>query len=397
MTLPVIKWRESFGYGGLVWSQIYLNVGRSTNSDYGTVGAAGSGSLAQWGRGTGADAGYSQQNSCLGVRATTLGYAGAIDTSVDKIGVACAYNQGGVVGGSVICEYWDDDGAGNGTFDRALLHLSIETLADGRICAKNGTGSGSAGPGTIIGISTFVMPVGLNGPAGNYTHVEIVPAPGHPLIHATNGGVRVYANGTLVLDLQGVATRNALGGSGKIGYVQPRSNARSTNLITDVVIHDCSGSDFSDGRIGDKRVSYRHALTAGTYTAGTAVGAGSLLACVSEQAADGDTTYIDFDDTGLPKAASFVCQAMPANTISIDEVTELVIVRKADASTNTGRQLMKSGATLVDNGSDVAAPTGYNLFTQVGAAPGHMVDPNTSAAWTISNCDAVEVGYRRTA
>ena len=122
-----------------------------------------------------------------------------------------------------------------------------------------------------------------------------------------------------------------------------------------------------------------------------------MLACVDEQAADGDTTYILEDDTGLPKKVSFVCQAMPANTISVDEVTELVMLRKSDASTNTGRQGMKSGATEVDNGSDVAAPTGYNLFTQAGPAPGHQVDPNTSAAWTIANCDAAEIVYQRTA
>ena len=393
MTNPVILWRESFGYGNLVWNQTYINALRSSNSAYGTIEVGVSGSLFQWGRGTGVDAGYAQQCGTVGLRATTLGFSGAIDTSVNKIGVACAYNQGGLVGGSVICEFWDDDGAGNGTFDRSLLHLMIETLPDGRLCAKNGTGSGSGGPGTIIGISTFVMPVGLSGPAGNYTHIEIVPKPGFDLIHATNGGVQVYANGTLVLDLSGVSTRNALGGSGKVGYVQPKSNGRSTNLITDVIIHDCSGS----GLIGDKRVSYRKALAAGTYTAGTAVGDATLLACVDDQAADGDTTYIEFDDTGLPKKASFTCQAMPANTISVDEVTELVILRKADASTNTGRQLMISGATEVNNGADVAAPTGYNVFTQVGAAPGHQVDPNTSAAWTIANCDAVEVGYERVA
>ena len=394
MTAPVILWRESYGYGSLVWDQTYVRCSRSTNNAYGTVGVASPGGLSQSGRGSGSDQGYAMKGNplgCMGLRATTLGFSGAIDTSVNKIGLAFAYQQGGSIGGSVLCEFWDDDGAGNGTFDRPLLHLMIETLADGRLCAKNGTNSGGAGPGTVIGISTFVVPVGLNGSLGNFTHFEVVPAPGHDLIHATNGGVRVYANGTLVLDLQGVSTRNSLLGSGKVGYAQVLvDNGR---YATDTIVHDCSGT----GLIGDKRVSYRKASVAGTYTAGTAVGAGTLLGCVSEQAADGDTTYIEFDDTGLPKKASFTCQAMPANTISVDEVTELVILRKADASTNTGRQLMKSGATEVNNGADVAAPTGYNVFTQVGAAPGHQVDPNTSAAWTIANCDAVEIGYERVA
>lgn len=396
MTNPTILWRESFGYGSLVWDQTYVSVVRSSNNNYGAVLVGNPGQLSQSGRGAGSDQGYAMSGNpgaYAGLRATTLGFSGAIDTNAvsdNKVGIAFAYQQGGHVGGSVLCEFWDDDGLGDGSFDRPLLHLMIETLNDGRLCAKNGTNSGSGGPGTIIGTSTFVLPVGLAGSTGAYTHIEIK----QPKIHATNGSVQVYADGELVLNLSGVATRNALGGSGKIGYVQPL--AINGRYITDLICHDCANA----GLIGDKRVTYRKALTAGTYTAGTAGGSGSpatLLAAVDEQAADGDTSYIDFDDTALPKAASFVCEAMPANTITIDEVTEHIIVRKTDASADTGRQIMKSGSTEVDNGSDVSTPAGYSVFTLVGPAPGHQVDPNTSAAWSVVNCDAVEVGYRRTA
>lgn len=393
MTPPVILWRESFGYGSLIWSQRYLNVARTPPA----VLAGAPGSLLQWGRGSGADEGWAMNSGRFAVRATQLGFAGAIDTSSQKVGFACAYNQAGNVGGSIICEFWDDDGHGNGTFDLPLLHLSIGTLADGRICAMNGTGSETAGISTVVGISTTTLPVGLNAAGGNYTHIEVVPPTTGQLISSTVGGVRVYADGELVLDLSNINTRNALhsGGSGKVGYVQGCAESATGNrrLITDVIIHDCSGT----GRIGDKRVSYNPAITAGTYTAGTAVGAATLLACVDEQAADGDTTYIDFDDTSLPKAASFVCKAMPANCISIDEVTPLVILRKSDASTNTNRTLTISGATEVDNGSDSATPSGYNASVLTGPEPGHQVDPNTSAAWTIPNCDAVEIGSRRIA
>jgi hypothetical protein len=397
MADPVILWRESYGYGALTFNQVYVTCGRSTNSAYGLAVPGDPGALSQWGRGSGADEGFALVGGNAGVRATSLGFAGAIDTSINKIGCAFAFNQGGRLGGSFMYELYDDDGAGNGTFDRTLLHLSVLTLVDGRIAVLNGTGSGGGALGTVIGISTFVMPVGLNGANGNFTHIEVVPAPGHDLIHLTNGGVRVYANGTLVLDLQGVSTRNALLGSGKVGYVQAcaghYANGSSPCISTDLVIHDCSGT----GLIGDCRVSYQPAITLGTFTAGTPVGDTPIKNCVDEQAADGDTTYIDFDDTGLPKAASFVCKAMPANTVTIKDVTPLVVVRKSDASANTGRTLFKSGATTVDGGVDVATPTGYSLSTQVGPVVPHQTDPNTAAAWTIVNCDAVEVGYRRIA
>lgn len=394
MADPVILWRESFGYGSLTMSQRYVTIGRTPPF----VAAGTPGDLFQWGRGSGADEGFAMRGGAMAVRATSLGFGSAINTASQKIGFACAYNQAGNLGGSTIVAFWDDDGHGNGTFDMPLLHLAIEVTADGRICATNGSGSEAAGVTTIIAISSYVLPVGLNAAGGNFTHIEVVPPASGQLIDAVNGGVKVYADGTLILDLTGKTTRNMDfgGGSGKVGYVQFHANNGQNGgarLITDVILHDCSG----DGRIGDQRVSYQPAITLGTYTDGTPVGATPILNCIDEQAANGDTDYIDFDDTSLPKAASFVCKAMPTNCIAVKEVTPLVTLRKSDASTNTTRQVFISGATEVDNGSDVATPSGYNVFTGTGPEPGYQTDPNTSAAWTIPNCDASEVGSRRIA
>src|ERR1041385_4477118 len=205
MTNPNILWRESFGYGSLVWNQVYIVSDYSSNSPYRGVAPGDPGVLEQAGRGTGADQGYSMRgtpNAYAGLRATTLGFSGAIDTNAlanNKIGVAFAYQQGGHIGGSILCDFIDDDGLGNGSFDRALLHLSVQTLNDGRLCVLNGTGSGNGNLGTVIGISSFVMPVGAASSNGNYTHIEII----RPVIHATNGSIQIYADGALVLDLSG--------------------------------------------------------------------------------------------------------------------------------------------------------------------------------------------------
>lgn len=390
MTNPNILWRESFGYGSLTWSQTYLKITRATNNPYGDIAVGDPGTLSQWGRGSGSDQGFAMIGGYAALRASQLGFSGAIDTNAvsnNKVGITFAYNQASHIGGSILCEFWDDDGLGDGSFSKALLHLSIETLADGRIAAI-------CGASTIVGISTFVMPVGLNGQTGNFTHIEVT----QPKIHATNGSVQVYADSALVLNITGAATRNALLGSGKIGYVQANStnSSGSARISTDLVIHDCANA----GVIGDKRVTYRRAAVAGTYTSGTPAGSGSpatRLAAVSEQAADGDVSYVLLDNTALPKKVSFTTEAMPANTLTIDEVTEHIIYRKTDASANTGRQGMKSGATEVNNGTDQPTPSGYATFTQTRATPGHQVDPNTSSAWTVPNCDAVEIIYDRTA
>ena len=395
MTVPAILHRESFGYGGLEYNQFYLDIQRAFGIEfetgYGTVGvcatpgAGGAGYvLQQWGRGAGADQGYALHADNFGgrlaVRATSLGYAGAVASG---IGLAFAWNSGGVVGGQRLCEFWDDDGTGDGTFSRAGLHVAIETLSDGRIVAKRGSKTEVSTGATIIGDpSTFVMPVGGELQAGAFTFIEVIP-----VIHPSAGSVKVYANGTQILNLTNVNTKFD-GSSGKIGYAQICIPAHA--VVTDWVVTDASSV------LGDVRVTYHHANVAGTYTAGTAVGDATLLACVDEISADGDTTYIDFDDTGLPKAASFTCTALPSNVISVLEVSPLVILRKNDSGTSKGRTLLISGATEVDGGADIAAATGYIRSTLVAKMTAYATDPHTSAAWTIANCNAVEIGQRRT-
>lgn len=393
MTPPILH-RESFGYGGLEYNQFYLDITRKSGFEfdlgYGTVstcqtpsGSAGY-QLVQWGRGTGSDQGYALHaggsGGRLAVRATSLGYAGAVASG---IGMAFAFNAGGVVGGQRLCEFWDDDAFGDGTFSSAGLHVAIETLPDGRIVARRGSRTDTPDGTTVIGDpSTFVMPVGAEIQAGPFTHIEVIP-----VIHPSSGSVKVYANGTLVLNLTNVNTMFD-GSSGKIGYAQ--LNIENHAVVTDAVWTDGSSA------IGDCRVTYHHANVAGTYTAGTAVGDATLLACVDEIDADGDTTYIDFDNAALPKAASFTCSALPANVVTVLEVSPLVLLRKDDSGTSKGRTVFISGATEDDGGVDVALATGYIRSDQVQKMRAYATDPNTSAAWTIANCNAVEVGHRRT-
>ena len=385
MTVPAILWRESFGYGAADFTQIYLQLSGSSNSSFSNIGVANSGiSLLQWGRGTGSDQGFAMRGDAIAVRATTCGFAGHVASG---FGMCFAYNQGGNVGGSTLCEFYDDDADGNGSFAHAKLHLKIETLADGRVAAFQGPVGGGSN-GTVIGSpSTYVLPVGLNGQNGPYTWFNVIP-----VISSTNGSVLVYADGTLILNLTGVNTSS--GGSNKVGYFQFCARTPSSGgnrLSTDCLITDGSAV------MPDCRVSYRHANVAGTLTAGTATGAGSLLGCVSETVMDGDSTYIDFDATSLPKGASFTTNAMPASTVTIYEVSPLVIRRKSDSGTCTDRVYFKSNSTVDDGGVDIAVPSGYIRDSGVNPARAYITDPHTSASWVTANVDLVEVGDKRTA
>lgn len=378
-----IKHRESFGYGGAEFPQFYLHVTRSSNGAYGSVDAATAPTLLQYGRGTGADQGWACVKGGLAVRMSSLGLAQA----ASGFGLLTAFNQGGHVGDGIIAEFWDDDGLGDGSYGSgtALLHLSIETLGDGRLCAKNGTGTGGGGAGTIIGTSSVVIPPGSFEQGGSHTHIEIIP-----VIHPTAGSVQVWVNNTIALNLTNVNTRHTLVGSGKVGYIQLSGRgAHNAQLMSDWIITNGAG------QLRDKRVHMSIAIAAGTYTAGTP-SSGTALSCVDDAAENADTDYLAFDNTGLPKAASFTCKPLPSNTTAVVDVSPIVILKKDDGSTCTHRTGLISGATEVVS-ADIATPTAYTRATLTAAAQSYPTDPNTGVAWAVDDCDNAEVLIRRTA
>ena len=287
-------------------------------------------------------------------------------SSTTTKGQAVAVNPPSVAAGAI---YSFEEASGG------IVHVTIAFDASGKIAAYRGTTAG-----TLLGTSSSVVSA-----PGSFVHIET-----KVFISATVGTVEVRANGSAVLTLTGQNTKN--GGTGVIDQctLGAVTGYQLFMFFDDYVIWDTSGATNNDF-LGDVRVGYSAPNLAGTHTDGTAVGDATLLACVDESNYDGDTTYIDFDDTALPKAASFAVEDAPTNATVILAVAPIAIVRKDDAGTDNGRVLLISGATENDGGADIAATSAYKLNTRI-----LETDPNTAAAWTISNFNAIEVGWRRT-
>lgn len=208
-----------------------------------------------------------------------------------------------------------------------------------------------------------------------------------------SGSVEVRVNETDVTftsSLASVDTKN--GGSGVIDII-------GTGVVGGHCwIHDVNSQFAGSDWAGDVAVLYSPAASAGTYTDGTPNGAATNLQCVDEVYSTGDVDYISQDDTGLPKAVSFGITALPANVTAVLDVLPICLSRKDDAGTDLVRGLLISGATEDDGGADVGVISSYaNVFGTGAGARHYQTDPNTSAAWTISNVNAIEVGRRRVA
>jgi hypothetical protein len=77
-----------------------------------------------------------------------------------------------------------------------------------------------------------------------------------------------------------------------------------------------------------------------------------------------------------------------AVTPTIIAVQSRMFAKKSDSGSRNGQIRVKSGATEV-GGTDTALPTSYAWLNCVDA-----VDPKTSAAWTASAVNALQVGPR---
>ena len=106
--------------------------------------------------------------------------------------------------------------------------------------------------------------------------------------------------------------------------------------------------------------------------------------------ADGDRSYVELDNTDLPKAFGVITRALPPDTKDIIERAPLMLIRKDDGGTSLARVGMLVSGTEADNGSDIAVPTGYTPYQF-----GRVTNPHTGAAWSLT--DEVEVFVRRLA
>src|SRR6266511_2408172 len=110
---------------------------------------------------------------------------------------------------------------------------------------------------------------------------------------------------------------------------------------------------------------------------------------VDEAAEDGDTSYV-YDSTNGHEDL-YDLDHLAATPTSIIAVQSRMFAKKSDSGARNGQIRVKSGATEV-GGTDTALSTTYTWLNRVDA-----VDPNTSAAWTASAVNALQVGPKVTA
>jgi hypothetical protein len=159
----------------------------------------------------------------------------------------------------------------------------------------------------------------------------------------------------------------------------------SNGLDSDMYIDDWY---ITDGlRLGGNPLCISlHPTTDGGVNVWTAFSGTDEFAMVDENASDADTTYNQASTAG--DESRHGCEDLPSYITDVIAVGAYALLRKTDAVAREARVLLNSGGTE-SLGNTLTLTTSY-ASSRIGVLE---TDPNTAAAWTLTNVNAVEVGY----
>lgn len=201
-------------------------------------------------------------------------------------------------------------------------------------------------------------------------------------LHNSAGAIQVWVNGVSVINLSGIDTTNtanAYATHHRIGQIAGNQRCRFDDYY---VLNGDSGSNTP---LGDCRVVPLAVTGAGNSTQFTP-SAGSNFQNVDDTNPNDDTDYNASSTAGHKDLFALADSAVTAGTVHGLQV--ITRARKDDAGARTMRNLIRTNGTDFESG-DFAMADSYQSFGEV-----WDVNPDTAAAWTISDINALEAGYK---
>ncbi len=223
--------------------------------------------------------------------------------------------------------------------------------------------------GTVLATSSGTFATGI----WHYFDYEVV-------IDPTVGVFKLWRDGVSVFNLTGINTQNSSNAYyNKIQW----DTAASTFRLDDVYFLDNQGST-NNSRIGECK-SVGILINGNGLTDNLVPLSGSNYQNVNEVVPDGDTSYNSSATPGDLDLYTIPAQSIPG---TIFGTKTSVVYRKDDANARTCAILIRSGSTTFV-GSTLVCSSSYQIGTQI-----DEVDPNTSSAWTNSNLNAAQIGFK---
>jgi hypothetical protein len=236
--------------------------------------------------------------------------------------------------------------------------------------------NGAINVGTVIATGTTVISAG----AWTYVELKIVVA-------GAAGSCEVHLNGNSASPE--IATTTGNFGSTNIAQINvgsPNTGGQVGVNIDDVYVVDTTGVAPDNTFLGDVNVGTLYPDGDGAHTQWTPDSGSPHFSRVNEATPDDDTSYVADGTVGDRDSYTFGSLASLLGTVF--GVQTNVYARKDDVGT---RQICAvTRPTTVDHdGATKTLSTSYQCFSEISPT-----NPDTSAAWTISDIDAAEFGVK---
>lgn len=196
----------------------------------------------------------------------------------------------------------------------------------------------------------------------------------------TVGTFELWVNGIKTIDATGLDTCDTANVNCRYVRMSVTNGVDNTLYFDDFYVTDgtrLTGAPFAFSL---------HPNSDGGVNVWTALSGTDEFAMVDENTSDGDTTYNQASTAG--DESRHGCEDLPSYVTSVLAVGAYAVLRKTDATAREARVLLNSGGTE-SLGNTLTLTTAY-LSSRIGVLE---TDPNTAAAWTLANVNAVEVGY----
>lgn len=259
-----------------------------------------------------------------------------------------------------------------GTIGSLTLHMELRINLSGQFFVTRA--------GTQVGAASAVNTIMVDDNIWHYCEFK-------GTCHDTTGSFEVRIDNVTVTTGSGLDTRNA-GTSGVFQVLELGSRgAGNTGIFyDDLYLLDTSGS-VNTTFLGDVKVEALLPNAAGSSTDFTGVPSATLYQNVDDNPPDTDTTYNESDVVGeidLHNLAPLV-----TTSGSVKGIQTINRWRKDDAGARDARHVIRAGSTSLESAT-VALSTSYVSHV----APPIETNPDTTAAWTISDVNALQAGYK---
>lgn len=197
-------------------------------------------------------------------------------------------------------------------------------------------------------------------------------------IDNTAGEAEVRVNGAPVLTLAAQDTQQTAIASFNQVRIFNMAGGNQPSYFDDFIIS-------TDGFCGDCRVVALLPQAPGNYSQWTP-SAGLGWQCVDDPSMNSDTDYVSSSVAGQRNSYDF---AAAGATGSVKAVQQVTTCRKDDAGSRTIKQFARVSSTDYDAASATAVTDAYVMQRRV-----YLVNPATSADWTVSEINASEFGTK---